>query len=420
VRRGLRIILTVCLHALRYAWHVVFVRGRDAAGESLASLFEDLGPSYIKIGQILSCRPDLVSPRITAALSRLQDQVKPVDPEVLLAALREDLATPLEAVFSSIDSKPVASASIAQVHRACLRDGRDVAVKIRRPGVDALVAADFRIVAAIASALSTAPILRALPLRELVEEIRCPIEQQLDFVHEAECNRRLRRIFRHAEHIRIPMLVDELCTASTLTMDFVPGLGKLTASGLEPAQCRTAALSGLRALYKMIFLHGFIHADMHPGNVFIHSSGDFVLLDTGLMAELNGEDRLRFVDFFFGLVNNRGAECAAIVLDMALRRPGQRSVEKFERAMGELIGRHSALPSRDFEVTRFVAELIETQRRCGVHGSTRFMTVVLSMVVYDGICKQLYPDCDFQAEARPYLIAGRYGKPMASRALQAS
>jgi ubiquinone biosynthesis protein len=203
-------------------------------------------------------------------------------------------------------------------------------------------------------------------------------------------------------------------------MEFMADLQKTTCAALDPAQKREAAIAGLRALYKMIFVHGFVHADMHPANILLNAQGELVMLDTGLVAVLSGEDRRRFVDFFFGLVNNRGLECARIVLEMALYRTPSCNEAGFEEAMVRLIARHSALKSREFEVTRFVQELIELQRKFGIRGSTNFIMTVLSMVVYDGICKLLYPECNFQAEARPFLIVGRYMGATASRRYAAS
>jgi ubiquinone biosynthesis protein len=383
-------------------------RRATVAGERLAYLLEDLGPAYIKIGQILSCRPDLLSPAFVAPLTRLQDCVRAVAFGDIVAEIERSFERPLSKLFSHFDPRPVASASIAQVHRATLHDGRTVAVKVRRPGIASIVSIDFRLLRAGAATVAKLPFMRAMPVVELVDEIRVPVEMQLDFAREADNNRRLRAMFAYAERLRIPAIVEELCTPTVLTMEFMADLQKTTCAALDAARKREAAIAGLRALYKMIFVHGFVHADMHPANVLLNSQGELVLLDTGLVAVLSEDDRRRFVDFFFGLVNNRGLECARIVLEMALCRTPACGVAGFEEAMVRLIARHSALKSREFEVTRFVQELIELQRRFGIRGSTNFIMTVLSMVVYDGICKLLYPECNFQAEARPFLIVGRY------------
>ena len=219
---------------------------------------------------------------------------------------------------------------------------------------------------------------------------------------------------RSVEHIKIPALVEDLCGGGVLTMEYISEMQRVDSTGFNPAQRKTAALAGLRALYKMIFNDGLIHADMHPGNVFIRAWGELVILDTGLVARLSERDQQDFVNFFFGLVNNQGSECARIIYDNASFRAGDCDRLAFEQAMIELIARHSALKSHEFEVGLFVYQLIQTQRRFGIRGSTKFMMTILSMVVFDGICKQLYPQCDFQGEARAFLITARYRRPQST------
>lgn len=413
-RRALRIMLLINWHVLLLGWRICVRQSsrrtslRALCGEVLASLCESLGPTFIKIGQILSCRPDLLSSAFTMPLAKLQDRLAPFDVRHLPRLLRAEFGRPMEEVFSSFDFTPVSAASIAHVHRARLKDGRAVAVKIRRPGLVPLVLADLALLRLLAAFFSSLPWLRTMPFREIVEELGQPLLQQLDFRREAENTRRFAANFAFHEHIKFPCLIDELCTESVLVMDFLTDLQKVSAGKLKAEERRIAALAGLRALYKMIFIDGLVHADMHPGNVFLRAWGEFVILDTGLVARLSHAEQKDFVDFFFGLVNNQGLECARIVYENALHRREDCVREAFEAEMTDLIARHSALKSSEFEITSFVCQLIDTQRRHGIRGSTKFMMTILSMVVFDGICKQLYPQCDFQAEARGFLITARY------------
>jgi ubiquinone biosynthesis protein len=377
-------------------------------GEELSDLFEALGATFVKLGQILSSRPDLLSPEVAFSLARLQDEVAPFAEDQVPVLLAAAFGRPPGEVFARFEPQPLASASVAQVHRAELHDGREVAVKIRRPGVVSQVERDVCLARFVVAVLARLPPLRPVPLAELVEELAAPILQQLDFAREAASLRRFRANFAHSEHVTLPAPVEELCTGSVLTLEYLGGLEKVTSRNFSAEERRTAALAGLRALYKMIFLDGFVHADLHPGNVFLRRWGEIVLLDTGLVAELNEQDLRDFVDFFFGLVNNQGSICARILYDNATWRSPRCDRGAFEAAVVDLVAHHAALRSRDFEVTRFVYQLIETQRRFGVRGSTKFIMTVLAMVVYDGICKQLYPECEFQREARGFLITARY------------
>jgi ubiquinone biosynthesis protein len=389
-------------------------------GETVARCCEALGPAFIKAGQILSARPDLLPAGVGAPLRRLQNQIAPFDGARASQIIEAAFGCPLHELFDAFDVEPIASASIAQVHRARLKDGREVAVKVRRPGVSRLVNNDMRILGVMANTLSVLPGMRAVPLPELVNEFVDPIKQQLDFQVEAANNRRFREQFALAEHIRLPALVDDLCTENVLTMEYLDRLQRTDANSLSAAECTTAALAGLRALYKMIFIDGFVHADMHPGNVYVREWGEFVILDTGLVACLNAANRRDFVDFFFGLINNESRECARIIWENASYRAKNCDRQAFDAAMVVLIGRHSALKCHEFEVAQFVYELMETQRRFKIRGSTTFMMTILSMVVFDGICKQLYPLCDFQNEARGFLITARYRRNADSMARAAS
>ncbi|HSR53287.1 MAG TPA: AarF/UbiB family protein [Acidobacteriota bacterium] len=411
--RTIRMGFCLSVFLLRLSLRALPRLGRGTAlkrllGEELAVLLEKMGATYIKLGQILSSRPDLLSKDVADPLARLQNDVAPFDTRGLAEILEQRLGRPLDEAFADFQWRPIAAASIAQVHRGLLHDGRQVAVKIRRPGLLAQVYGDLELLRLGAGLLGRLPGMGAVPMPELVADLSRCIRRQLHFRREADNLRRFHANFQDAAHITMPRLIEELCRDSVLTMEYLGDAKAVDDRAFSRQERRTAALAGLRALYKMIFLDGLIHADMHPGNVFLRPWGEVVLLDFGLVAELDTEDRRRFVDFFFALVNNEGEVCANIIYEMALRRPRGFDKGGFRAAISDIVARHSSLRSQDFEITGFVFELIDTQRHFGLRGSTDFIMTVLSMVVFDGICKQLYPDCDFQREARPYLITAKY------------
>ncbi len=378
---------------------------RQAAGRGAACLLERLGPSFIKIGQILSARPDLLHPDFAGPLSALQDRVKPGPTREVERLIENALARPIAEAFASFEPVPVACASIAQVHRAVTWSGRTIALKVKRPGVDRDIALDLAALRWMARVFAKLPGSKLLPFGELVEEVAAPLESQLDFRKEAANQRRFRFNLRQQELVGIPALVEEFCTDSTIGMEFVEGGGAV--SGVDR---RRSVVAGLRALYRMIFFDGFVHADLHPGNLFFRPGGGLVLLDMGLVAELSPCDRDDFTDFFFGLVNGEGDRCASILQAQAAYIAPGFDEARFRADIGKLITRHSALKSREFNIAVFVGEMIGIQRAHGMRGSVKFIMTVLAMAVFDGICKQHYPDCDFQAEARPFLILSRFGR----------
>jgi ubiquinone biosynthesis protein len=414
--RLLVIIRIVTYYVIRVTLLLAFERrcsrSRDTIiGECLCRCCEALGPTFIKLGQVLSARPDLIPSEWARELGRLQTQVKPLRRQSILRALRKAYSQPIAAIFAAFDVEPIGSGSIAQVHRARLKDGLDVAVKIRRPGIEGKVDADLKLLVFFARLAARMRAARFLPVVQVAKEVCNLVGQQLDFSREAESNRRFHREFRHVELVRFPVLVEALCTRTVLVMEFMPDLTKAKAAGLATDLKQEAALRGLRVLYQMIFVNGFVHADLHPGNMFFGEWGDVTIIDMGLVAQLNDRTRQHFVDFFFAFVNRRGGVCADILCESATFIAQDCDLRSFKRQIVRLIDSYAGLRSREFEITRFVAALMETQRRFRICGSTDFVAAIIALVVFDGICKQLYPECDFQAEARPFLIAAKYRNP---------
>jgi len=412
--RAINVLCIVCFHALILAITILWT-GRSVSrnrllGTRLCRCCEALGPTFIKLGQILSARPDLVSPECASELARLQTRVRPISARQVRRVLEHAYVRPFESMFAAFDDKPIGSGSIAQVHRAQLTDGRVVAVKVRRPGVDELIGADISLMTLLARMAALFPAIRYMPVGQVVMELSALISQQLDFGREAASNREFRRMFDAVELVKVPVLIDALCRPTVLVMEFVPCLRPMIASGLALELQKAAVVRGLRALYRMVFAEGFIHADLHPGNIFVRKWGEVVILDTGLVTRLDDRARRDFVDFFFALVNRDGERCASILCESALFIAPDCQLNSFRSAIVELVARYAGLRSREFEIVRFVKELMETQRQYKICGSTDFVTTIVALVVFDGICKQVHPDCDFQAEARPFLIAAKYAR----------
>jgi ubiquinone biosynthesis protein len=415
--RIVQCVAIVALHLARWLLTALWLRltgtpgtSQSDAGRRASALIESLGPSFTKAGQLLSTRADLLPLPILEHLRKLQDRIHPVSPASIRRQFQRGLRKDQLARFRHVDWTPLAVGSIAQVHLATLIDGTHAAVKIRRPGVDHKLRADIAIMRTVARLLSRLPAANDLPLTELVEEVILPLREQLQFRLEGANSDRFRAMFDKVERVRMPRVIHALSSESVLTLEYLDGLRRVRLNELAQEQRREAALAGLRTLYRMIFLEGFVHADMHESNVFLGPSGELVILDTGFVARLSHQTRQDFVAFFIGLATNRGNECARIVVRGASSFGRRYDPNRFESDIASLVRRYSTLKSSEFQLGAFVVELLEVQRRWQVRGSTAFIMTVVAMLVFEGICKQLYPDCDFQSEARPFLIVAHYGR----------
>lgn len=410
-RRALAIGCVLAHHGARTGTRLAVARLRrggrhDAAiaGACLAEALEALGPTFVKLGQLLSTRADLLPPALLAPLQRLQDHVRPFDPARVPGIVERCFGRTLGDLFETFDARPVSSASIAQVHRARLRGcGREVAVKIRRPGIASVIERDLALLLVAADRLGDHPSLRRYPVRLALAQFSEAMRGQLDFVREAEANRRLRRHFQDTPAVRIPALVDELCCEDIITMDFLGDIARLDSPRLDPAHAFSAVRHAVRALYAMLFRFGLLHCDLHPGNLFAHGDGDLTILDTGFMAELEADDVEDFRSFFLGVAFNDGPRCARILLRTALWRGDGFDADAFQREVVALISRYSGLKTREFSVAGFVRDLFDVQRRHAMCGSPNFTLAILSLFVLEGLARVHAADLDFQGEARAYL-----------------
>jgi ubiquinone biosynthesis protein len=290
---------------------------KGAAGSAMTFLFQRLGSTFIKIGQIISTRPDVFSAEFIGPLITLQDRVPPFPFADVRPAIEEDFGRKLEEIFAEFDSHPVASASIAQVHRAVLQDAelppsipsRVVAVKVRRPGIVRRAYLDESIVRLGGRILSHLPTFSLLSPLEAVTQFCDAVHKQLDLRIEAENNRRFRKNFEDDSYVVFPALVVQLCSDRVLTMEFIDGVSvdKVRAIGCDPT---FLARKDAEIVSRMIFHHGLVHADLHAGNVLFLPGNRTVLLDVGLVAVLDPEARRRFALFMYYSITGQGSEVA--------------------------------------------------------------------------------------------------------------
>jgi ubiquinone biosynthesis protein len=381
-------------------------------GQQLARLFEILGGGCLKLGQILSTRTDLLPRDFALPLQRLQDSLAPFSAERARSLVEHALHVSTTELFSEFDPLPIGSATVAQVHRAVLRDSSTtVAVKIRRPGVDRLIRTDSLIVMALVRMVSILPPLRAIPLVEATKQIMRAVEAQTDFELEAEHHRQIFALFESGTPVRVPRLLDQYCTNDLLVMEYFPHVVRITAPELDEKVHRSAVTAGLQALYRMLFVAGVVHCDLHPGNILVNRDGTVLLLDFGFATIMPSAERSAFAEFFLCIAFNNGSAATKIVLDTALRVPPDLNRAAFQQEIGELLGAFSGRIANDFLIAAFVTSLFNIQRRHRVYGSPGFTMAILSLMVYEGIIRDRCADLDFQKEAIPTLLASLNSGP---------
>lgn len=407
--RAVVILLLVSRQVLRYALGslAMRLRGRPKSerqsffGACVLTLFRQLGATFIKVGQIMSTRPDLLPPYVIDALSQLQDNVGPFDFSAVRAILAEDLGRPLEQIFPEFSPAPIASASVAQVHRARLPGGEIVAVKVRRPDIEELCAFDLSVMRLFARLIEIVPSIALLAPTESVDQFGRAIRMQLDFTIEAENNRRFRRNFAGDKDVVFPQLYDELCTRRVLVMEFIEGVKILEfrRTGAEP---RRLGQIGFRVMLKMIFEDGFVHADLHPGNVFITSDGRVAILDLGLVGELDGTHRHAFARYFAAWAQNDGRTMAEIMMSHSPASGSIPDPEGFTRAVEDFVGRYYGKRLGEVHIAVVVYEMLQILRTYRVRANATFTVVNIAIAMTEGIGKQLDPTLDLMNEALPF------------------
>ena len=379
-------------------------RGTRLAAE-LARLMERLGGAFVKTGQILGTRVDLVGETLATALGRLHDDVEPMTPEEALRTMRAGLGlTPPEFV-RAVGGPSVAGGSIACVYRA-ERGGRVLAVKVRRPGAGAAIAADMAVLRAAAGAAARLPAFRRVPFMEIVDQVGDCLMAQLDFGAEAANLRRLHDDLAGIPGVVVPRPVPELSGDGVIAMEFIEGLDRGVIEDL-PARVREAQITSLvHAVYRMLFIEGFLHLDLHQGNTYFKPDGTVVLLDAGLVFRMSPRARERFTGFFAGMIRGDGEVCADILLSTVRRTDPETNIAAFRAEISDLVLRNVGMVARDFDLPAFCLDLFDLQRKYRLYAEPEFIFPMLCLLTLQGVVKRHHPMMDFQLEAAPFVMHG--------------
>jgi len=366
---------------------------------------EELGPTYIKMGQILSTRPDLVPVDFIKELSFLQDKVPSFSFADVRQIIKKETGQSIEELFDPFDPEPLASASIGQVHHACLKNGEEVAVKIQRPGIHKIVEVDLEIMLHLATLAERhiEEIAFHRPVK-IVEEFARSIEKEMDYTLEATSMERVARSFLQDQTVYIPKVYREITTERVLTTEFVDGVKVSMLEDLDQNGYDRKLITrrGADILLTQIFEHGFFHADPHPGNLFVLADNVICLLDFGMMGTVDRATREAFVDLVDAVVRRDEARTTRVLLKLTLweEEPDLRLLSK---DVADFMGEHLYKPLKDIVVGKLLQNLLDmaAQHRMRIPPELFLMMKAISTV--EGVGLALDPDFDLIAHAEPFI-----------------
>jgi ubiquinone biosynthesis protein len=376
--------------------------GTPADSEELAADLEAMGPTFVKLGQLLSSRPDILPPSYIAALSRLQDDVAPFAYDEVERIVAHELGARISRLYLDFDREPLAAASLGQVHRATLRDGRPVVVKVQRPGIRDQVAEDLEVLAELADFVeSNTELGQRFALIDTLEEFRRTLIRELDYRQEAMHLATLRENLREFEHIVVPAPIDDLTTSRVLTMDFITGrkITSLSPIALTELDGRTLADELFHAYLKQILVDGFFHADPHPGNVFLTADGRIALLDLGMVGRLTQSMRDELLKMVLAISEGRGDEVAAVAVRTGDPRPAFDEVS-YRRDIATLVAEYQGRTADQIQVGKVVLEVSRIAGDNGIRPSPELSVLGKALLNLDQVGRTLDPDFDPNAAIR--------------------
>ncbi len=393
--------------------------------ERLVRVLEELGPTYVKLGQVLSTRPDVLAPEFIGALSCLQDRVQGVDYGTIEAAVRRELGGAPEAVFASFERAPLAAASLAQVHRARLKTGEEVVVKVQRPEVGAILEGDLAILSTLArQAERRLPESAIVDPVRLVEEFSRSIRQELDYLREGQNCDICRRNFRNNPEVAVPAMHWEYTTRRVLVQERFEGLKVTDAAALQAAGVdrRKLAASGCRAYMQMVFEHGFFQADPHPGNLVVLADGRIGILDYGMFSRIDEDTRELLVDLMLAAYERRSGALVRLVMQAGY---ADKMVDEsaLRADIGDLLDRYWGVELERMSLAKTTRELLSVLRRHQIRIPPGLTMLLRGIGTIEGLGQLIDPKFRLVDEMRPFVrrVAWeRFGPAMWLRNLRRS
>jgi ubiquinone biosynthesis protein len=373
--------------------------------QKIVLMLEELGPTFIKLGQILSTRPDIVPGEYIIELKKLQDNVPGFDYEKAKEQIESEFKCSMEDIFLKFEKQPIAAASIGQVHRAVFKTGQDVVVKVQRPDIDRLINTDLEILIHLARLLEKhIPESRIYDPVGIVEEFADAIRKELDFTREGWNIERFCRNFEGDETIYVPKVYWDATTQKVLTIEYINGVkvnqfDKISELGLDRKEI---AENGARLIMKQIFIHGFFHGDPHPGNIFICPDGKISFIDFGMMGRINEFTKHRMADLIIGVINRDSGKIIKTLLDIGLVSK-EIELEKFQLDIEDMVEYYYGKTLKQIKISKLINELLAITVKYKIKLPSNFTLLCKSVLTIEGIGRGLDPDFDIIKVAKPFI-----------------
>jgi ubiquinone biosynthesis protein len=381
--------------------------GATPEAEELAADLERMGPTFVKVGQLLSTRADLLPAPYLTALSRLQDRVEPFPFADVERIVAEELGVRISKAFAEFETKPMASASLAQVHRAKLRDGREVAVKVQRPDIREQVTRDLDVFAEIAEmAEKHTDVGRRYQLIALVEEFRRSLLRELDYQRESTNLHAMRKSLAEFDRLVVPAPIDAYSTGRVLTMERIGGtkvdkLSPVVRTDLDGGELAEQLIGGY---LHQILVDGFFHADPHPGNVLLTHDHRVALLDLGMVGHIAPSLQEQLLRLLASITEGQGDEVAELIMRMGTKQPDFEP-QLFRRRITELVAEHRGQALAQLQVGRVLLELVSLASSAGIHAPPELALLGKTLLNLDLVVRSLAPELDVTESIRGHLAS---------------
>jgi len=378
---------------------------KTSRGVRIRLALEDLGPIFVKFGQILSTRRDLLPDDIAVELAKLQDQVTPFDNQTAYNIIEKSLGHPLDEIFSDFSETPFASASIAQVHAATLHSGEEVIVKVLRPNIKPVIQRDISLLYIVADKIERYwPAGKNLRPKDVVAEFEKSLLDELDLMREAANASQLRRHFLHSEKLYIPEIYWDHCRRNIMVMERIHGtpIGNIDALVEKNINLQQLSERGVEIFFTQVFRHSFFHADMHPGNIFVADNGQYIAVDFGIMGTLDETDQRYLAENFLAFFNRDYRRVAELHVNSGWVDKNTR-IDEFESAIRSVCEPIFDKPLKDISFGQLLLNLFHTARRFNMKVQPQLILLQKTLLNIEGLGRQLYPELDLWKTAKPFL-----------------